>query len=122
MSNEQIENATILNNTSLIIMSIGLFADKPQLIHVALVMVLISLIITLILLVRNFRFKNEEKKTIMVRACHSCVFILGFVSLCVFHLMKSWSYPQTAFPNTLTDSFIQIASPKIRIKTPALIL
>ncbi len=63
MSNEQIENATILNNTSLIIMSIGLFADKPQLIHVALVMVLISLIITLILLVRNFRFKNEEEKT-----------------------------------------------------------
>lgn len=62
MSNEQIENATILNNTSLIIMSIGLFADKPQLIHVALVMVLISLIITLILLVRNFRFKNEEEK------------------------------------------------------------
>ncbi len=84
---EKLENISILNVVNYILFMSGDIFDKPTLMHISVVGILISFFFSLWMCIRARHLKDEGEKRRLVRCINSLIFCSFFV---VFYFVKVW--------------------------------
>lgn len=89
IKNEDIENATLLNNGNYIVFSMGFILKKAILCHIAFPLSIVALFISIPLMIRNWNFSDKSGKKMLIDSITTMLMSLALIGMYLFYFLAT---------------------------------